>query len=331
MLVTIIYTYFESDISKQNLEFFLQHGIINDPKYKYILIINGDTCSIDLSSFNQINIIKRKNIGYDFGGWSHGLKILDYPNKMNVDDRIILMNSTICGPYCSSNQNWINEFINLVDETTKLGGISINCHIWDGYVLPHVQSMLLVTDKIGLKIGTDKNIFNGEECLVKAEFIFNKEIGFSSWIIHYGFNINCILPLYRNKEYRHGSDRITNSFNSLFGDPFHPHHYFNRTINPYEAIFIKTNRDIIYDYTNYYEIYIDIFQAVYRSKYKKNIVTSQLPKIISIGHILNIEPNKLFGDVHPDESKYLIITDKYGKTHKFEEYAGYFVTYKKMI
>jgi len=33
-------------------------------------------------SLSNIKVIKRDNKGYDFGGWTHGLKILNFPNKI---------------------------------------------------------------------------------------------------------------------------------------------------------------------------------------------------------------------------------------------------------
>lgn len=59
--------------------FFIKNGIINDPKYFFIMIINGEKISVNIPTYNNIRILNRQNryhIGGDFRGWSQALESL---------------------------------------------------------------------------------------------------------------------------------------------------------------------------------------------------------------------------------------------------------------
>ena len=75
-----LYAYYEkNDDYKKNFKFFLENGILEYVDYYFI--INGK-CSVNIPEKDNIKILNRENIGYDFGAWSFGLtklkNIYDY-------------------------------------------------------------------------------------------------------------------------------------------------------------------------------------------------------------------------------------------------------------
>ncbi len=85
----ILYSYYEYNNSISNLEFFLKNAYIESNDYQFIITINGYNCSVEIPEKNNIKVIKRKNTGYDFGGWSESLKSVHFYNY----DYFIFINS----------------------------------------------------------------------------------------------------------------------------------------------------------------------------------------------------------------------------------------------
>ena len=238
--VLVVYVYHESAGSKANLEFFNKYGLYQTEDVTYILMINGETCSVDLSP-RWSKIQPRRNEGFDFVAWTEGLSLV---NKDDYD-YFIFLNDTVRGPFID--RHWIRTFTSMIDHETKLAGISINCHVklyahyHNRESVPHVQSMIWCTDQIGLDVVIPK-ILN-TEMLDKDKTVIYKEIGLSLAILDAGYNITCILPKYQ-VDYRLPENQFINSNNGAFGDPQYPNGYFGRTLHPLETIFFKANRHI---------------------------------------------------------------------------------------
>ncbi len=77
----------------------------------------------------------------------------------------------------------------------------------------------------------------------KLAVILHYEVMLSHRIIQNGWNISCLLPEYKRIDYRKAHDDINPT--SRNGDPCYAGAYFGRTLEPYEVVFIKTNRDIV--------------------------------------------------------------------------------------
>lgn len=261
----VFYSYFETNKSQKNLEFFVKNGInLNDDIF-YVFLINNHNYSVKIPNQKNIKIVCRDNIGHDFGSWKDGLKSIK-----ETFDYYIFMNDTVRGPflprYIPKNITWYQMFCNLISEKVKLSGLTINYFPWHHHKLKdsennnlgkccidaysdgkykHVQSMMFCTDKVGLEI-LNKNIFNltlneYEDIYKKnrKNFIMRFEIGMSQQIIKHGFDI---AALYVCDIKKHKT-----------GDIWYNNKYFGTTMNPLETIFIKKNRidsEIIEFYTN---------------------------------------------------------------------------------
>ena len=239
----VVYSYYESPLSKVNLDFFNRYGLYEKQDTDYCLVVNGGLCTVDLSPRWNL-VLLRENQGHDFAAWKEGL------DSFSLDDYLyfIFLNDTVIGPLAE--RHWVKTFTQRLDRENKLCGISINClnvekfNLYNpqtplsGRVCPHVQSMLWCTDRQGLDLVqpllSDKTIYNKDELVAK------KEIGLSLLILSSGYNITSILPPYQ-VDYR-DKEHFLNTFNGRDGDVFFPQAYFNKDVDPLQAIFFKNKR-----------------------------------------------------------------------------------------
>lgn len=272
--IIVIYSYFEkNDEYIKNLEFFLQNAIYDD--IDYIFCINGHQCSIDIPKQSNIKILSRDNIDFDFGAYQDALK------KINIEQYkyYFFINTSVRGPFLplkQRNTKWTDIFISLLTNDVKLVGTSINIlnapnhknYVNDPYFdilinkgfkppFSHVQSQFFLLDKDALQFLISKQFFNQPSETDFEKFIILREVVMSQLILKNGWNINCVLPKYKDLDYR----KITEDINptSVSGDSIHPNAYFGGDIKPYDVIFIKTNRgvstDEIIKLTDQYYIY----------------------------------------------------------------------------
>ena len=243
--ICLIYNYYEKDEKyKENLQYFLDNGILEEVDYYFV--INGEY-SIKFPNKPNIKIYNRENKGYDFGAYSY---VID---KIKEYDYYFFMNTSIKGPYLKDNSKWYTKFLELFNNNVHLVGTSINiCTLPDvcidqntqKTVNPHVQSMFFVLTKKFFNELKKENFFNENEInnMTYMELVRNKEVNMSQICISKGYNINCILSKYKNLDYLNIDKDINPS--SEQGDPYFKGKYFGESIDPYEVIFFKKNRDL---------------------------------------------------------------------------------------
>ena len=156
------------------------------------------------------------------------------------------------------NKKWTDIFIELFsnesNESIKIVGTSINIYesdVLDDNILTqiydkpgpftHIQSMFFCLNKSYYEFLYNNKFFDDDLNNKKIYYIVAyKEIGLSQIALKNGWNINSILPLYKDLNYL----EITNDINptSDHGDPYYKNGYFNSTINKYDVIFFKSYR-----------------------------------------------------------------------------------------
>lgn len=255
-----MYSYFEKNQQyKDNFQYFINNGM--NENIDYYIIINGE-CSIDLENvfknMNNIIVIRRENIGFDFGSYCY---VINNILKQKYD-YYFFINTSVKGPYFNNKDNledndWTKPFIRLFNnDSIKVVGTSINMHhpSNEGYkellqksykqknVYSHVQSMFFCIKHDYLDFLKSKDFFNCKKINKMGfdDLIYLKEIGLSQIAIDNGWNINCILSKYKNIDYRIIDYDINETSNQ--GDPYFPNCYFSNTINPNEVIFFKNTR-----------------------------------------------------------------------------------------
>jgi hypothetical protein len=239
--IVIIYSYFESPSSIFNLTFFSKKELSFKEDIDYIIVINGEVCSVNLPILQNLKIIKRENTGYDFGAHSVALDTLKTENK--TYDYYFFMNSGVIGPIIPhyltdimSQIHWSSFFTNKINDNVKLVGTTIVClphHDLGGYG-PKVEGFFFCTDNIGLKLLEDeKTVF----CIHKdkVDTIVNGEYGLSNCILKNGYSIDCMLHRYQNIDWKDKNNWTLN-------DNKHPSRhksFYGQSIDPYEVIFHK--------------------------------------------------------------------------------------------
>lgn len=228
----VLYAYYETAEYRENLRFFLRHGL--DDESTFIFIINGGLCSEPLPARGNSTVVRRANLGSDFGAWNEALAGAD----LEAYDCFIFVNCTVRGPFLpvwAAGTRWTRVFTNLLDYRTKLVGTTLNYH----YGHPHLQSMLLCTDRAGLRIAYDAGIFGGETVLDKPAIGLQREIAFSEVVLQQGFRIRSLMAAYALTDWRtaRGYRLAANAggVNTVrVGD------YFGTTPHPFEVVFVKS-------------------------------------------------------------------------------------------
>lgn len=219
----------------ENVDFFCRHALFPNPHVDFIMICNGDlTPKVALPAYVQY--LTRENIGYDFGAWSHAIYTEHLWDRY---DYFILLNSTVRGPFIPpwiTVPDWTIIFTQYLTDQVKLVGTTLG--IYQG--LTHLQTMLIATDAIGLKIGMDHGIFEEHPLpRTKDDIILQKEIRYSQLIFQHQYQIRPILGAYFNSSI---PPKVEYNQNVL--DHNGSYRYFGGNITPYEVVFIKANRQI---------------------------------------------------------------------------------------
>jgi hypothetical protein len=225
----ILYAYCESEFARQNLKFFVDHGL--HAMADFVFILNGptdvDTTIIFKESDNKgignhdrsnIMVKRRDNTCFDLGahaevlngvmggkGWSDALGPIHSPEGQEPNDqkllkdrykRYILMNASIRGPFVPtwSSSCWSDAYLNKLTSKIKLVGMSYNCHTNRG----HVQSMIWATDSEGLGIIlTPAGI---DECFENMPNAQNGEIRTTQLLRDKGYDVDVFLSVYHSKD-----------------------------------------------------------------------------------------------------------------------------------
>lgn len=258
MKSVIIYVYFNTDIANYNLRFFIENELSFKNNIDYIFVINGYNTdnSIKFPKISNLTIIRRENIGFDFGGHKAALDHIDKNNK--IYDFYFFMNSGVIGPILPHyfvDMHWTNIFIKKINDNVKLVGTTIVCLPQEdvGGYGPKIEGFFFVTDKIGLRLlKKEETIFTNHPDFNSA--IINGEYGLSKCILKYGFSIDCMIRKYQNIDWR--DEKNYNLNNNLH--PSRRKSFYNNSLIPYELIFHKiywkdsdpVNLELIEQYIN---------------------------------------------------------------------------------
>ena len=221
--VLVLYTFHKYD---KNVQYFIDHAVFYDDDIDFIFIINDPNLKIDCP--NYVKIINRNNIGYDFGAWSEGLLTNDLYKNYN---KFIFVNSSVIGPILPSyyKGNWTDVYLNGLKNNIKLYGSTIN-----SYPNSHVQSYAYCTDREGLELLINKEIFSMTNQISNYDdVVYQKEIRMSTEVLNNNWNIGCIFIHYSNINFNNINSNI-----NLLGD-LTKERYYTETIHPYELIFVK--------------------------------------------------------------------------------------------
>jgi len=238
MKSVVIYTYFSSPPSDYNLDFFIKKELSLKENIDYIFVINGHAYpkTIRFPDLDNVTVLKRDNMGYDFGGHSHALEYLESNSKKY--DYYFFMNSGVIGPILPHyfKGHWSSIFIEKINEKIKLVGTTIVClqpYDKGGYG-PKVEGFFFMVDQIGLNVLKEKGtIFCNHKDKISA--IIHGEYALSNCMFEHGYSIDCMLPRYKGIDW-------TNPVYYTLNNNRHPsrkNSFYGHSINPYDVVFHK--------------------------------------------------------------------------------------------
>ncbi|KAI9056223.1 hypothetical protein LZ554_001151 [Drepanopeziza brunnea f. sp. 'monogermtubi'] len=247
----ILYAFFETELARINLEFFLHHAIHNEADFLFIL--NGETdADLLLPVAGNVRFLRRANDCFDLGAFAEVFVTNDLYKKYN---KYIMMNSSIRGPFFPywAMDCWSERYLSKITSETKLVGMTMNC-------APriHVQSMIWATDRVGLEV----LLFPSEALKAKYLEVLGdrdhkpvpkmKVPGINSCPHEYwdavaievyatgllqtaGYKVDPIMMAYHSSKH-YEQECVTT--HDLQGHG----RYYGMDIHPYDTIFVKTNR-----------------------------------------------------------------------------------------
>jgi hypothetical protein len=247
----VVYHYYENDdLDRDNLLWLLTLGWRSDIDF-YIGLTNVEVN--DFPKLDNIFYFHRENHNYDYGGHADIVnKHLDWRRYQ----KIIFINSKVRGPIVPCYvDHWFDSFTKFLNDDIGIVGATINIlndHGGEGYLyrnfyqknppFSHVQTTIFALDFRSMDILDRHNFWNNDNIYCKMDTIIHFEIRLSQILIEHGLNLKCMLSPYNTLDYRNSIQDINKS--SANGDPRYKNHYFGRTIDPYQIMFLTTNREI---------------------------------------------------------------------------------------
>lgn len=245
----VLYHYFEKDeIYKENFEYFLRHGILDN--VDYLVIVNGQ-CTASLVKRDNVKYMGRANVGFDFGGY---VDVVSFFTALDTYDYVFFINSIVRGPFMAgyAAEPWTKPFLDLMQDGVKLAGASISVlhpgtrlsdvfeKLAPGYRAPysHVQTAMFAMDRECLAYLRQRNFFGRGNAPSKIETVFLYEVLMSQLVLERGWNIAGLLPEYNNIDYR--TLEADPNPTSVDGNMWYPNAYFGRNVHPFETIFFNT-------------------------------------------------------------------------------------------
>lgn len=255
----ILYVYKESENSRKNLEYFVNHGILKNNNYTYVILINDYICTVDIPDQNNIIVLKKKN-EYDIQSYQYAFNTLY--KSMHKYDYFFFINSSCIGPFTPTyNKDWIEIITNMFINNVRLIGPIIEVpndnyglaaynnevaqKVNKGPNIPFIHTYMFAVDKVGLNVLTAyPEIFNPTK--YKKDLVYKTERLISSAMLLNGYNIRSLLLKYKNVNWLNKNywDYYMWNTNNKYSDPEIPNNYDGLNVNPLEVMFIKNIRDV---------------------------------------------------------------------------------------
>ncbi len=246
--ILVVYVWAEVDVqSLPNLKFFVQHGVRATHPIDYFFILQ----QVDGSPVNESRLptlpsnaryIQHENKCFDIGtmGWFLSQNITDTTKYKYF----FVMNSSIRGPFFTPyferlGIQWYEIFIERITAEIKLVGVTINCDMG-----PHVQSYVMVTDRVGIAILTS-NTSGPLKCHSDyVDAVHNGEIGASRAILDANYQIASLQSKYQDWDFRKPEN---SGCNDGKGPIFYDDAIDGISHDPFELVFIKYKGDPPFD------------------------------------------------------------------------------------
>ena len=225
-------------IYNDRVKHFINNCIFYNENIDFIIISNNKDNYFEAP--NYVQKLFRRNIGYDFGGWSEAL--LENNLYKNYDN-FIFLNSSAIGPFLPSDYkgNWTDIYVNGLQNNVKLFGSTINT-LENPLYKSHVQSYIFSMDKTTLEYLIRCQIFSiTNYAKTKDDAILKKEVLMSRKVIEKKWNIGSLLSYYKDVDFTF-KNKKPSEYNINFMNDLMYEEYKNEIWNLYEIVFVKGNR-----------------------------------------------------------------------------------------
>jgi hypothetical protein len=174
----------------ERVEYFFKNAIFQADDVDFVIVCNSMT--LEFTAPPYADVIRRDNIGYDFGAWSDAVELY------NNYDRYLFVNSSVVGPFVTG--KWTDIFFNRLTDEVRLFGPTIN---YTQGIPIHVQSYLFCMTRHTLSFLQYCGIFSTTEYETTFKgAIFNREIPMTTAILRMGWNLGCVLRDYQGVDWR---------------------------------------------------------------------------------------------------------------------------------
>jgi len=224
----------------ERVEHFIKNAIFYDEDIDFLVISNDKNNVFELPDYVNVTKMFRDNVGYDNGGWSDAL--LNDQLYLKYDS-FIFVNSSVIGPFLPSyyKEKWTTVYLDGLKDNVKLFGSTINIER-DPLHKSHVQSYIFSMNRETLEYLIQCEIFSTTNyAKTFDEAIWLKEVGMSRKIIENGWNIGCLLELYKDIDFTFTTIPLENCSIEIRGDVMYPE-FDNKLWNRFQLVFIKGNR-----------------------------------------------------------------------------------------
>lgn len=246
----VVYHFYEVDNThKDNLFWFLLLSYKSDIDF---FIVLADKDFNDLPILPNIKYLTIKNNAFDYGGYSN------FFAKCNWQDyeKIVFINSTVRGPILPTYVNdWFDSFTYHLKDDIGIVGSTINIlndvgnegKIYREFYktntpYSHVQTNVFALNQKSLEFLAQNNFWTNKSINTKLDTVIHFEIRLSQLILQNKLNLKCLLAPYNRIDFRQPIQDI-NKFSSN-GDVRYKDCYFGHSIDPYQIMFVSTNRQI---------------------------------------------------------------------------------------
>lgn len=240
----VLYAYHETPQSRANLEFFARVALADHADTTFVVVVNGERCSVDLPERGHCFVLRRENRGFDFGAHAHGIAFLAETFGCPVEDlpfeHFVFLNSSVAGPFLPSywprELHWTRVLTSRLNDRVKLVGPSIVClpPADAGGYGPRVEGYCFATDRVGLAAALRRGSVFVDHA-TKRDAIVEGEYGLSRAILAAGHTLDCLLYRYQGVDW-------TDPANWNENDNRHPSRagdYGGISIHPFEVVFHK--------------------------------------------------------------------------------------------
>jgi hypothetical protein len=225
----VLYTYYETDEARNNLEFFIEHALHD--KVDFVFIMNGKY-TISIPNLPNVKVVDRPNECFDLGAYG---EVLRSNNSFLATkySRFIMINASLRGPFFPSwaNNCWSDVYLSKLSDRVKLVGMTYNCAKDQTYP-PHLQSMIMATDKTGLAA-----ILPNLKCFeTMHSAVFEGETQISRWVEEAGYNVYAMMSAFPAYGGALGEDIYAASCTG--SDPLFSGAYNGSSLHPYDTLYV---------------------------------------------------------------------------------------------